>query len=144
MAETSLFVALSSRRIAELIGQATRHVCYAAPGIQDEPAAALIALAARTPTIGITVNLDFHERTLRMGYGSLPAEYRSWQRVVGLYPLTAGVFAHGIQRWQNEVRRVFAREVATLPVDRRLVRFAPAPLSSPLASSEVSSSIGKK
>lgn len=73
MAETSLFVALSSRRIAELIGQATRHVCYAAPGIQDEPAAALIALAARTPTIGITINLDFHERTLRMGYGSLPA-----------------------------------------------------------------------
>lgn len=73
MGETSLFVALSSRRIAVLIGQATRHVCYAAPGIHDEPAEALVKLARKSPSVSITVNLDFDEKTLRMGYGCLTA-----------------------------------------------------------------------
>ena len=73
MAETTLFVALSSRRIAALIDQAARHVCYAAPGIHNEPAEALVALAKRSPSVSITVNLDFDEKTLRMGYGRLEA-----------------------------------------------------------------------
>lgn len=73
MTETALFLALSSRRIADLIATATRHVCYAAPGIQDEVAAALVDLKKKSPSVSMTVNLDFNEKTLRMGYGTLSA-----------------------------------------------------------------------
>ncbi len=73
MSPSSLFIALSSRRIAELISQATRHVCYAAPGVQDEVAAAMVELKQKLPTVSFTVNLDFNEKTLRMGYGKLEA-----------------------------------------------------------------------
>ena len=73
MTEAPLFVALSSRRIAELIAQADRHVCYAAPGIQDEVALALVELRQKSPSVSLTVNLDFNEKTLRMGYGTLSA-----------------------------------------------------------------------
>jgi hypothetical protein len=68
-----LFTALSSRRIASLIRQATHRVCYAAPGIQDEAATALADVAAGSPAVAVSVSLDFDERTLRMGYGSLTA-----------------------------------------------------------------------
>jgi len=70
---STLFTSLSSRRIAQLIRGSQRRVCFAAPGIQDEPAAALVALKAQLSNISITVSLDFYERTLRMGYGSLTA-----------------------------------------------------------------------
>jgi hypothetical protein len=73
MSGLSLFLALSSRRIAELIRQATKHVCYAAPGIQSEVAVALVELKKKLPDVSITINLDFDEKTLRMGYGSLEA-----------------------------------------------------------------------
>jgi len=73
MSGLSLFLALSSRRIAGLIRQATKHVCYAAPGIQREVAAAFVELKKKSPDVSITINLDFDEKTLRMGYGSLEA-----------------------------------------------------------------------
>lgn len=68
-----LLTALSSRQIATLIHAAKQRVCYAAPGIQDEPADALAELKAKPCPISITVSLDFDERTLRMGYGTLSA-----------------------------------------------------------------------
>jgi len=67
MSESSLFAALSSERIAELISQASRHVCYAGPGIQDQAAAAIIELKQKSPAVSVTINLDFDEKTLRMG-----------------------------------------------------------------------------
>ena len=73
MSESSLFTALSSERIAELIRQASRHVCYAGPGIQDQAAEAIIELKQKSPAVSVTINLDFDEKTLRMGYGTLTA-----------------------------------------------------------------------
>jgi hypothetical protein len=73
MSESSLFTALSSERIAELIRQASRHVCYAGPGIQDQAAVAIIELKQNSPAVSVTINLDFEEKTLRMGYGTLTA-----------------------------------------------------------------------
>lgn len=70
---TPLFVALSSHRIADLVRQAMHHICYAAPGIQTEVAAAFVDLKQRSPSVSLTINLDFSEKTLRMGYGSLEA-----------------------------------------------------------------------
>jgi hypothetical protein len=76
MNTTAIFCALSSRRIAGLIRDAEQRICYVAPGIQDEPAVALVELAARSPTVELNVSVDFDERTLRMGYGSLSAVER--------------------------------------------------------------------
>lgn len=70
---TPLFTSLSAPRIAACIARAHRIVCYAAPGIHDEPALALTTLKSDRPNVSITVSLDFDERTLRMGYGTLAA-----------------------------------------------------------------------
>jgi hypothetical protein len=85
MSEPSLFVGLSSRRIAELVRRATKHVCYAAPGIQAEVSAALVELNQHSPAVTITVNLDFSETTLRLGYGSLEAVEQL--RINGIEPV---------------------------------------------------------
>jgi hypothetical protein len=73
MSSTPVFSAFSSGRIANLIQRATTRVVYAAPGIHDEPAAALVGLTQGLFSPYLTVSLDFDERTLRMGYGSLEA-----------------------------------------------------------------------
>lgn len=73
MSIPSLFTDLSSNRIAGLIRSATSRVVYAAPGIQSGPATALMELKSKLLTPELTVSLDFDERTLRMGYGSLEA-----------------------------------------------------------------------
>ncbi|MEO6696853.1 MAG: hypothetical protein ABIN45_02505 [Gammaproteobacteria bacterium] len=80
---------------------------------------------------------DTEQREMLRSVARVPAEYRGWQRVVGLYPLTAMAFAWGIDRWHEEVREVFARDVAALPVDGRIIRYMPAVASPPLNAHEV-------
>ncbi len=63
-----LFTALSARRMSGLIRAARQRVCYAAPGLHEETAAALAALKSTSSSIPITVSLDFDERTLRYAY----------------------------------------------------------------------------
>lgn len=72
----SLFVRLTAADLAFEIASAERSLCYAAPGILDEPAAALVRLAAQLGPELITVCLDFDDRVLRMGYGTLDAVKR--------------------------------------------------------------------
>ena len=73
MKNLPLLSALSDARIAKIVMNATRRVVYAAPGIQKQPADALIAVSRKETPPYLTVSLDFDERTLRMGYGSLEA-----------------------------------------------------------------------
>jgi hypothetical protein len=68
-----LFLSLDSSRIAYEMMGAERGVCYAAPGIQREPADALAVLAGKIGPELITVCLDFDERVMRMGFGELEA-----------------------------------------------------------------------
>ncbi|WP_431266998.1 hypothetical protein [Dankookia sp. P2] len=68
-----MFVSLDSAGMAACIGGAQVSVCYAAPGIQQEPAEALAHLAKRLDPVLITVILDFDERVMRMGFGDLAA-----------------------------------------------------------------------
>jgi hypothetical protein len=70
---TPLFRSLHSAAIAEVIRTAQKSVCYAAPGIQQEPANAIVDVAKRYGAELITVCLDFDERVIRMGFGSLAA-----------------------------------------------------------------------
>jgi hypothetical protein len=68
-----LFRSLDSAAMADEILRAKRSVCYAAPGIQQEPANAMAALAQRIGSKLIAVCIDFDERVLRMGFGDLSA-----------------------------------------------------------------------
>ena len=70
---SGLFCHLSSGIIAELIRTAKGAVCYAGPGIQQEPAKAMVEVANLIGPELITVSLDFDERVMRMGYGDIAA-----------------------------------------------------------------------
>ncbi len=69
----SVFCCLSSGRMAKRIADARARVCYVAPGVQDEVARAICSAVARNPKVRVSVSIDFDERVLRMGYGSLKA-----------------------------------------------------------------------
>jgi hypothetical protein len=73
MTTSPILSALSGRRIAARIREAGNRVVYAAPGIWDRPAAALVEISRKAMPPELVVSLDFDERTLRMGYGSLTA-----------------------------------------------------------------------
>ena len=66
-------VPLNLAAMAKDIRAAQHSVCYAAPGIQDEPANAMVETAKRIGPELITVCLDFDERVMRMGLGDLAA-----------------------------------------------------------------------
>lgn len=70
-----LFGSLDSAAIAEKIRQAKFSVCYAAPGIQPEPANAMAEIVRQRLIASgfITVCLDFDERVMRMGFGDIGA-----------------------------------------------------------------------
>lgn len=70
---TALFRSLDSAAIVTDIRKAQHSVCYAAPGIQQEPAQAMAELARRIGPELITVCLDFDEHVMRMGFGDLAA-----------------------------------------------------------------------
>jgi hypothetical protein len=69
----ALFRSLDSASIACAVRKAQHSVCYAAPGIQQEPAKAMAELAQDIGPELITVCLDFDERVIRMGFGDLAA-----------------------------------------------------------------------
>ena len=69
----NLFLSLDSSQLARKITRAVQNVNYAAPGILKEPAEALAALAPKIGPEMITVCLDFDERVIRMGFGTLDA-----------------------------------------------------------------------
>ena len=69
----TFFCHLSSRRIAEIIDNAKGSICYAGPGVQLEPAHAMVEAAKRLGPEMLTVWVDFDERVMRMGYGDIEA-----------------------------------------------------------------------
>lgn len=73
MTTNALFCSLSPLCIAELVRSAQHAVCYAAPGIQLDLAQAMVDAAGRLGKEMLTVSLDFDDRVMRMGYGSLDA-----------------------------------------------------------------------
>jgi len=68
----------------------------------------------------------------------VPDEYKTWQRVLGLYPMTALVFRSGIDRWHKETSKIYAQPLKTIPVHGELVQFTPSANSVPLSPQEIS------
>ena len=90
MSSNELFCHISSRRLVDLIGNAERLVCYAAPGIREEPAIAMVDLARCIGPEALIVNLDVDERVFRMGYGDMEAVRRLRDAGIVIYH-TAGL-----------------------------------------------------
>ncbi len=55
----------------------------------------------------------------------VPDAYEPAARVLGLYPVTSTFFLTGVERLHRDFRVVFATPLEDLPVEGRLVRFAP-------------------
>jgi len=73
MEANSLFCHLSTELISEMILDAKDSVCYAGPGIQKQSAEAIAKVVERVGHEMLTVCLDFDEKVMRMGYGSIDA-----------------------------------------------------------------------
>jgi hypothetical protein len=54
-------------------------------------------------------------------------DYDTWKRIVGLYWITRVPFASGVKGYQREVTAVFQTPLERLPVQGRLVVYAPKP-----------------
>ena len=70
---SDLFCAIDSQHIADLIRSAERFVGYAGPGVQMDPAQAMVEISARLGVDMVSVCLDVDERVMRMGFGEMNA-----------------------------------------------------------------------
>ena len=76
-------------------------------------------------------------RTLLRRRASVPDEYRSAWRVLGIYPLTAPFFLHGIEKFHAETLRTFTRPLAQLARAGTLRRYVPSAGPLPMTSAEL-------
>lgn len=58
---------------------------------------------------------------------TVPAEYRSWQRTVGLYYLSLMAVQRGVDRWQAETFADFGTAPSELPIAGKLTAYVPPP-----------------
>jgi len=72
-----------------------------------------------------------------------PDEYNTWQRLIGLYPITAMAFRSGINRWHTDTLRIFELPLNKLPVSGSLIQYAPPLESVQLTSLQVSQIISR-
>jgi len=75
------------------------------------------------------------------GAVSVPDDYATWQRIVGLYWITRIPFASGVSNWQQEVHATFARPLDALPVTGRLATYTPPP--GPKARTEIAALLAR-
>jgi hypothetical protein len=67
-----LFCSLDWAAIAMQIRAGSAFGCFAAPGIEREPANAVVEVARRIGSELVTVCLEFDKQVLRTGFGDLP------------------------------------------------------------------------
>ncbi len=79
-----------------------------------------------------------HEREDLRSRATTPDEYNTWQRVLGLYPLSALLFRSGIDRWHETTRETYAIPLNQLPIAGQLIRYTPGLTSTQLNSSKIS------
>jgi len=64
--------------------------------------------------------------------------YETWERVVGLYPLTAWIFKLGIAQWHEKTLATYNLPLNQLPLSGQLIRYEPSPAKELAESTEVS------
>jgi hypothetical protein len=69
-----------------------------------------------------------HDRLAALAAAAtVPDDYSTLARALGLYPLTRLFFAAGIAQWQRETQTVFALPLDQLPVHGQLTTYTPTP-----------------
>lgn len=71
--ENQFFKQINTNELCKLISLTKGFLCYAAPGIQIEPAKHIAELAQRIGPESIIIFLDIDEKVMRMGYGDIHA-----------------------------------------------------------------------
>jgi hypothetical protein len=66
-----------------------------------------------------------------------PDAYNTWQRIVGLYPLTALAFRTGINRLHKDTLQRYAKPLSSLPIQVELVRYGPVTAAGTLSEAEL-------
>jgi len=105
----------------------------------DHPGTSVLDALQYCSNLLIATNLDepVQQQNLK-SKATTPDEYNTWQRLIGLYPITALVFRTGISRWHTATRDIFALPLNELPVSGNLVRYAPPQESKQLTSLQIS------
>jgi hypothetical protein len=65
------------------------------------------------------------QRDALRAQASVPDDYDTWKRIVGLYWVTRIPFANGVGRYQAQVQAVFDQPIQALPVRGHLVSYVP-------------------
>ncbi|MDX1376561.1 MAG: hypothetical protein R3357_13410 [Burkholderiales bacterium] len=94
--------------------------------LQENDAAALARSESCAGTLSARDLADAPARSTLLARAEVPDAYVGWQRVVGLYPLTAIPFAQGVDLWQAETVDAFRQTHRGAPPAAPLRRFAPA------------------
>lgn len=89
----------------------------------EDRAMAAVAMCTRELAAADVASAD-RVAALR-GAVRVPDDYRTSQRVVGLYWLARIPFAHGVKLWQGRTRAAFKQPLFMLPVYGERVRYAP-------------------
>ena len=101
---------------------------------QDRAGLDLNLLDDEDPSVGLTrcakalVHRDLPDAESVAGLRTateVPDEYQTWKRVLGLYPLSALPFLQGVSAFHSDRQAVFATPLEDLPIEGRLVRYAP-------------------
>jgi len=67
----------------------------------------------------------------------VPSEYNLWQRLAGLYPLTAPMFRLGIKHWHEQTLVSYSQPLSKLRIMGKLVRHIPEQKKTPLSFANV-------
>jgi len=112
-------------RLAELDRQARQVELESLPGPVLEDLTHGAALDACAQTLQAYLLASPQHLGLVRERAVVPPDYRTLNRVLGLYPLLALPVSYGIFRWHEETHRVFALPLEALPVRGKLRRWRP-------------------
>ncbi len=86
-------------------------------------------------------SIDLDEENERQHLKSIakaPDQYKTWQRVIGLYPLTAMLFRAGIISWHKETNEVYKQPLEALETKGELIAYLPSANYKVLSEQDVS------
>lgn len=123
-----LFELGAAGHAVELMNLPAAEAARLAQRLQDLPPP-LPQTAAGVQTCGGRLNAviygSMEERQRLRAAVRVPDEYRTWQRIAGLYWVTRIPFAAGVRHWQREVQKAFDVPLPELPLRGSLVRYPP-------------------
>ena len=89
---------------------------------------------------------ELHDSALRQSIyqnAVFPSDYQTWQRIIGLYAVTALPFAAGIRHWHEESTRQLQQAHDSLVFKGRALRYQPSSPAHMMDASEVAALLGK-